>query len=317
VQKPLDSSQPGRSSSPLAGSRASFVTVPRGSVGPGSIAGTAISAATTAAGRPGSGAKSAMSGVSGVSGAKSKVSLASAISAGIVLAKDKLAQVRVRRACCAVAVLLRVGSCLSAFSPPRHSTCVFALQLQASLTPEKRLENEAERQRLKQLLLRQEAGVPASPDGSHRGSTSTSRASSAGAKPAGKAANIKGKQEASVSVAAPQVSMASISSSPAAVLSAEAGGQPAPRHGPVPPKIPALVSGHYLLDFGCVTKGINKSRKVKLTNMSTQQVRLHDCRLVPQTTAVDNSLSCLCKWCGPIATTPADRTRHAICVVPA
>jgi len=42
----------------------------------------------------------------------------------------------------------------------------------------------------------------------------------------------------------------------------------------VAPKIPELVSGHYLLDFGCVTKGTNKSRKVKLTNMSTQQVRL-------------------------------------------
>lgn len=45
-----------------------------------------------------------------------------------------------------------------------------------------------------------------------------------------------------------------------------------PKRAPVAPKIPELVSGHYLLDFGCVTKGINKSRKVKLTNMSTQQV---------------------------------------------
>lgn len=105
VQKPLENSQPARSSSPLAGSRASFAAVPRGSIGPGSIAGTAISAATTAAGRPGSGAKSGMSGVSGVSGAKSKVSLASAISAGIVLAKDKLAQVRARSTYRAVALL--------------------------------------------------------------------------------------------------------------------------------------------------------------------------------------------------------------------
>jgi hypothetical protein len=40
----------------------------------------------------------------------------------------------------------------------------------------------------------------------------------------------------------------------------------------VPPKLPELVSGHYLLDFGCVTKGINKSRKVKMTNLSPQQV---------------------------------------------
>lgn len=142
------------------------------------------------------------------------------------------------------------------------------------MTPEKRLENEAERLRLKQLLLKLEGGVAANPDGSRRASTS-SRASSAVAKTAGKAASIKSDAEGGASVAAPQASMASIGSSPAAALSAEAGGQPAPRRGPVPPKLPALVSGHYLLDFGCVTKGINKSRKVKLTNMSTQQVRQH------------------------------------------
>ena len=38
------------------------------------------------------------------------------------------------------------------------------------------------------------------------------------------------------------------------------------------PAIPELVSGHYLLDFGYTTKGINKSKKVKLTNMGMQQV---------------------------------------------
>jgi len=32
------------------------------------------------------------------------------------------------------------------------------------------------------------------------------------------------------------------------------------------------VSGHYLLDFGYVTKGINKSKKVKITNLGTQPV---------------------------------------------
>lgn len=141
------------------------------------------------------------------------------------------------------------------------------------MTPEKRLENEAERLRLKQLLLKLEGGVAASPDGSRRASTS-SRASSAVAKTAGKAASIKSDAEAGARVAAPQASMASICS-PAAALSAEAGGQPAPRRGPVPPKLPALVSGHYLLDFGSVTNGINKLRKFKLTNMSTQQVRQH------------------------------------------
>jgi hypothetical protein len=57
------------------------------------MAGTAL-IGLTAGGRPGSGAKSVISGVSGVSGAKSKVSLASAMTAGTILAKDKLAQVR-------------------------------------------------------------------------------------------------------------------------------------------------------------------------------------------------------------------------------
>lgn len=97
VQKTLDSSEPGRSSPPLGGARASFAGIARGSVGPGSIARTAA----TGPRRPGSGAKSQLSGMSAVSGAKSavsgaksKVSLASAASAGAILAKDKLSQVR-------------------------------------------------------------------------------------------------------------------------------------------------------------------------------------------------------------------------------
>jgi hypothetical protein len=92
VQKPFDPQQPGRVTSPLAGARASFGGVARGSVGPASIAATAASAGTVA-GRPGSGAKSQISGMSAVSAAKSKTSLASAITAGTILAKDKLAQV--------------------------------------------------------------------------------------------------------------------------------------------------------------------------------------------------------------------------------
>lgn len=146
------------------------------------------------------------------------------------------------------------------------------LQLNASLTPEKRLENEAERLRLKQLLLKLEAGtVASSTSDSTRRASSSSRASSANAKNAGRTASAKGDSESSTNpVAAPQASMASLGSSPAAAGDAKV--ESAPRRGPVPPKIPALVSGHYVLDFGCVTKGINKSRKVKLTNMSTQQV---------------------------------------------
>jgi hypothetical protein len=44
------------------------------------------------------------------------------------------------------------------------------------------------------------------------------------------------------------------------------------RRPPAPPPLPELVSGHYLLDFGYVTKGINKSKKVKITNLGTQPV---------------------------------------------
>lgn len=94
MQKTLDPNQPDKASSPVAGARASFAGVSRGSIGPGSTAGAALTA-MTAGGRPGSGAKSVISGLSGVSGksAKSKVSLASAMTAGTILAKDKLAQV--------------------------------------------------------------------------------------------------------------------------------------------------------------------------------------------------------------------------------
>jgi hypothetical protein len=147
------------------------------------------------------------------------------------------------------------------------------LQIQASLAPEKRLENEAERLRLKQQLLKLEGGVTVSStsDNSRRASTS-SRASSATAHIAVKTASLfRGSDASTGTAAAAQSSMVSLSSSPAAVT-AEPGVQAPTRKGPVPPKIPELVSGHYLLDFGCVTKGINKSRKVKLTNMSTQHV---------------------------------------------
>jgi hypothetical protein len=73
---------------------AAFASIPRGSIGPGSVAGQSIAGtaitALTAAGRPGSGAKSQISGVS----AKSRASAAATASLGAMLAKDKLAQVR-------------------------------------------------------------------------------------------------------------------------------------------------------------------------------------------------------------------------------
>jgi hypothetical protein len=147
------------------------------------------------------------------------------------------------------------------------------VQIQASLTPERRFENEAERLRLKQQLLKLEGGstVSSTSGNSSRANTS-SRASSATAHTAGNSASLfHGSETSTVTTTAAQPSMVSLSSSPAAVT-AEPGVQAPTRKGPVPPKIPELVSGHYLLDFGCVIKGVNKSRKVKLTNMSTQYV---------------------------------------------
>jgi hypothetical protein len=73
---------------------AAFASFPRGSIGPGSVAGQSIAGtavtALTAAGKPGSRAKSQISGVS----AKSRASAAATASLGAMLAKDKLAQVR-------------------------------------------------------------------------------------------------------------------------------------------------------------------------------------------------------------------------------
>lgn len=74
-----------------------FAGIPRGSAGPGSVAGqsmagTVVSASVAAGGRPGSGARSQVSGVS----ARSKASAATAASLGVMLAKDKLTQVRMQ-----------------------------------------------------------------------------------------------------------------------------------------------------------------------------------------------------------------------------
>lgn len=55
------------------------------------------------------------------------------------------------------------------------------------------------------------------------------------------------------------------------------------RRTPVAPKLPQLVSGHYVLDFGSVIKGVNKSKKVKMTNMSSQLVRSTHSEIVSRT----------------------------------
>jgi hypothetical protein len=155
----------------------------------------------------------------------------------------------------------------------RHPLLV-TTQLQGALGPERRLDNEAERLRLKQLLLTMERSAlgTSATDSPRSGSLSSSRATSAGQARA--ARNSSSLQDA---LRSSTTSSAAVEASPAkeASISAatDAAGKTSTRRLPAPPKIPELVSGHYVLDFGCVTKGINKSRKVKMTNMSTQQVR--------------------------------------------
>lgn len=135
---------------------------------------------------------------------------------------------------------------------------------------------------MKQLLLSLEAAssVAAGSDSlsSKAQGVSIGQASSTSAKTASSASSVKDSLRGSniSSATAPEATLMpqqSIGSNTAAGGTAAAPqAEAAARRTPVPPKLPELVSGHYLLDFGCVAKGINKSRKVKLTNMSTQQV---------------------------------------------
>ena len=43
---------------------------------------------------------------------------------------------------------------------------------------------------------------------------------------------------------------------------------------PPPPKLPPIASAHYVLDFGFAAKGVNRTRKVKVTNASVQQIQV-------------------------------------------
>lgn len=149
------------------------------------------------------------------------------------------------------------------------------LQLQAALAPEKRLENEAERLRVKQLLLDAERfSTTVDSTDSPRSTSRGGRSISATGRTAQTSASLKDSLRGSTSsAAAPQAAASQAASTAGAAGTTDAAGPTGSRRPPVAPKIPELVSGHYLLDFGYVTKGTNKSRKVKLTNMSTQQVR--------------------------------------------
>jgi hypothetical protein len=134
---------------------------------------------------------------------------------------------------------------------------ILLLQLQASLPAEKRLDNEAERIGLVQQLLQVDSGSSSS---TAPIKVVTRRSSSASTVKPGKAAAAATQQHAAA------VAVAEASSADAA---SAFGGSSRPL---VAPKLPELVSAHYVLDFGSVTKGINKSKKVKLTSMSPQQV---------------------------------------------
>lgn len=133
------------------------------------------------------------------------------------------------------------------------------LQLQASLPAEKRLDNEAERIRLVQQLLLADSTSSSSHIASKASTRRSSSASSAKSGKTGAAAVQQLQPVAAVAAAEPS----------SADAASTVGGSARP---PVAPKLPELVSAHYVLDFGSVTKGINKSKKVKLTNMSPQQV---------------------------------------------
>jgi hypothetical protein len=155
-----------------------------------------------------------------------------------------------------------------------HGYCfALALQLMAALAPEKRLEFEAERLRLVQQLL------------SVAGNSTTVGANAAAGllKARSMTANTYLNSSRGRNSLEPAVANTTAATPAESSSSAEAGsiGSIASRPGAVS-KLPDLISGHYLLDFGCATKGTTKSRKVKLTNMSSQQVMssqcLHLCR---------------------------------------
>ncbi len=42
----------------------------------------------------------------------------------------------------------------------------------------------------------------------------------------------------------------------------------------IQPKLPHIFSSHFIVDFGCVTKGTPRTRKFKMTNPSTQALTL-------------------------------------------
>lgn len=201
----------------------------------GSVAGTAVVRSQQGPGSvAGSMARSQVSGVSGAGSARSRASgSAAALSAAALAARDRAARAT------------------------------------AGLTAEKRLELEAERARLVQLLL--DPAVAASASAEVAAMVATAQAAAAEAL-------------AAAAALAPQPSVSDASDSEQSgsnggrALSVPRRSVPgasaaAMRRLPPAPKLPAVASAHYVLDFGYATKGVNKTRKVKVTNTSVQQVQ--------------------------------------------
>lgn len=113
-------------------------------------------------------------------------------------------------------------------------------QLDAAMSVERRLEHEAERLRLVHQLLH--GAAPVLP--------------------------LLMPEPSSVSAAADAVP--ALDGSPAASRGSSAASKP--RRPVSAPVVLGLVAAHYVVDFGYVTKGTSKSRKVKLSNISTQAV---------------------------------------------
>jgi hypothetical protein len=125
-------------------------------------------------------------------------------------------------------------------------------QIAAGLSPEQQQDLEAERARLVQLLL-----DPLS-------------AAAAVAEIGGMVAAAQDAATAATTAAAPAAAATTLNAATTNPASNKAAATL--RRLPAAPKIPDLASAHYVLDFGFATKGVNKARKVKITNTSMQQV---------------------------------------------
>jgi hypothetical protein len=141
-------------------------------------------------------------------------------------------------------------------------------QAAASMSPERRQDLEAERARLVHLLLDPAATAAAAAEVASMVAAAQEAAASAAAAATAAAATV----------AAPLAAQPSATTVAATERGSVAGGkggakQTAVRRLPPPPQLPELASAHYLLDFGFAAKGVNKTRKVKITNTSMQSVQ--------------------------------------------